>query len=128
MMSKTFVLAAVAVGLLTAPAYAHHSFAMFDSDQRIEMEGTVKELRWTNPHVWLFIFVTDNEGQTTEWGFEMGAPAGLVRAGWAPRRVRPGDRITVIAHPMRSGVTAGQLLSVTLPDGQTLGDTSVDES
>ncbi len=127
MTSKAFFLAGLAVCMLIVPAYAHHSFAMFDPDITIEIQGEVTELRWTNPHAWLFLVVMDDQGQTAEWGFEMGAPNGLVRSGWRPRTVIPGDEVSVRAHPLRDGRTAGQLLSLTLPNGETLGDPSIGE-
>lgn len=123
MTSKYSLLTCIAVTALATPALAHHSFAMFDADKILEIHGTVKELRWTNPHSWLFLMV-DAEGTTKEWAFEMGAPVGLARTGWRPRTVVAGDKVIVKMHPMRDGTPAGQLLSVTLPNGQTLGDSS----
>lgn len=124
MPSKAFSLALVAALMLAGGALAHHSFAMFDADKSVDIKGVVKELRWTNPHAWLLIVVTNEQGQIEDWAFEMGAPVGLVRAGWKPRTVSAGDKITVTMHPARDGTNAGQLLAVVLPDGRTLGDPS----
>jgi hypothetical protein len=124
MTSKPYISAAFALGLCAGPAVAHHSFAMFDAGKTIELKGTVKEFRWTNPHSWLFLVVTDAKGVAQEWAMEMGSPVGLVRSGWGPRAVAPGDKLTVKVHPMRDGRSAGQLLTATLPGGRTLGDPS----
>ena len=113
-------LAGLAAVLFAVPAAAHHSFAMFDQGKTIEVQGTVKEFQMINPHSWLQVMVTDPQGQTKEWSFEMRAPAGLARAGWNPKTVAPGDKVTVTAHPLRDGTEGGQFLHVVLPSGQKL--------
>jgi hypothetical protein len=106
--------AALAAG---TPALAHHSFAMFDADKTIEITGTVKEFQWTNPHSWLQVMVTDDKGVAQEWSLEMGSPGGLARAGWRPKSVVAGDKVTVSIHPLKDGTHGGQLLKVKLPNG-----------
>lgn len=122
MTSKALVLAGM-VCAFAAPALAHHSFAMFDAEKTLELNATVKEFRWTNPHAWLLVMVMDSQGNATQWALEMGPPIGLTRLGWRPRTVAPGDKVLLKMHPMKDGTLAGQLLSATLADGRTLGDT-----
>jgi hypothetical protein len=122
MILKALSLAGVAASLFVAPALAHHSFAMFDATKTVEMAGTVKEFQWTNPHSWLQVNVTDQQGVTKEWSLEMGSPGGLARNGWRPKTVVPGDKVTVKIHPLKDGTAGGQLLSVVLPDGKVMGD------
>jgi hypothetical protein len=119
---KILSLAGVAAALFVAPALAHHSFAMFDADKTVEMQGTVKEFQWTNPHSWLQVMVKDASGQEKEWSLEMGSPGGLARSGWRPKTVVPGDKVTVTAHPLKDGSPGGQLLTVVLPNGTKMGD------
>ena len=119
---KIFALVGATVGIFAVPALAHHSFAMFDAETTVELEGMVKEFQWTNPHAWIQVKVADEQGQLIEWSLEMGSPGGLARSGWRPRTVVPGDKITVRAHPLRDGSPGGQLLSVVLPNGETLGE------
>ena len=107
---------------IAAPAFAHHSFAMFDAEKTITMSGTVREFEWSNPHVWLRMMVEDTNGTPRQWALEMGAPAQQARIGWKPDSVKPGDKITVTMHPLKDGARGGQFVSATLPDGQTLGD------
>ena len=122
---KALSLAGVAsVAIYTIPAAAHHSFAMFDAEKRVILEGTVKEFLWTNPHSWIHLTVTDKEGKSVVWLVEMGAPTGLVRQGWLPKTLTPGMDIKLIVHPLKSGDPGGQFLQVTLPDGRQMGDPS----
>ncbi len=122
MKSKSLALGCVAALALGGPALSHHSFAMFDADKTVELEGTVKEFQWTNPHSWLQVVVVDETGREVEWSLEMGSPGSLARNGWRPRTVVPGDEIRVSMHPLKDGSSGGQLLSATLSDGTVLGE------
>ena len=119
---KAIGLVGLAAGLFAVPALAHHSFAMFDAETTLVLEGTVVEFQWTNPHSWLQVEVTDDVGETVEWSLEMGSPGGLARSGWRPRTVVPGNQVTVSVHPLRDGEPGGQILTVTLPDGTVMGE------
>jgi len=116
---STLCLAAVLVA--AQPAFAHHSFALFDLTKEITLVGTVKEVQFKNPHVWLQVMVPDGKGGQTEWSIEAGAPGMLVRTGWKPSTLKGGDAVTVVAHPARSGEPNASLIRVTIPDGRTLG-------
>jgi hypothetical protein len=112
-------LAAIAISV---PAFAHHSFSMFDQDKTVTMKGTVKELEWTNPHSWLRVMIVDQaNGKAMQWAFEMGPPAAQIARGWKPDSLKPGDAVTVNVHPLKDGSRGGQLVNATLPDGRTVG-------
>jgi hypothetical protein len=100
---------------------AHHSFAMFDNNKEIIIKGTVTDFQWTNPHTWIELIVAGEHGQQTHWSIEAGSVAGLSREGWTRRTIKPGDNITLVAHPLRDGTPGGSLMGVTLPDGKHLG-------
>ncbi len=106
---------------LATTALAHHSFAMFDRSQTERIAGTVKEFELINPHGWLRIMVADASGAENEWSVELGGAGQLERFGWTPDTVHPGDKVIVQIHPLRDGSYGGQLISVTLPSGQVLG-------
>jgi len=110
--------AAMTVG---SSAWGHHSFAMFDLDKEVTLEGVVKEFQWTNPHVWLQILVSDAKGQTTEWSLEAGAPGMLTRTGWKSSMLKANDKVSVVIHPLKSGAPGGSLVKVTLPNGRVMG-------
>src|ERR671937_797245 len=82
--------------LATATAMAHHSFAAeFDANQPINLKGTVTKIEWMNPHTYFYIDVAEQDGQTVNWGLEMGSPNGLMRAGWTRNTLKVGDVVTV---------------------------------
>jgi hypothetical protein len=106
--------------MFAMPALAHHSFAMFDGDKRVTLDGTIKEFLWTNPHAWVVMNVPDAQGQMKTWSLELPSPGGLARNGWLPRSLTPGMKVSAIAHPLKDGNTGGALVEITLPDGKVL--------
>lgn len=112
---------ALAAALATLPAAGHHSFAMFDRDKEITLQGVVKEFQWTNPHTWIQLLVTGTDGKVTEWNIEGTSPNGLKRQGWKSDVIKSGDKLTVVISPLRNGDNGGALIMATLPDGKTLG-------
>jgi Family of unknown function (DUF6152) len=117
---RRFLLTAVLLSAANA-AWAHHSFAMFDQTRRATLQGTVKLLEWTNPHVWLWVDGSDAKGGTATYGFETNAPAELSRFfGWSKSVLKSGDRITVEYAPLRSGNNGGALIRLTFADGREL--------
>jgi Family of unknown function (DUF6152) len=111
------------IALLAAvPAWAHHSMAGFDRQKTVTLTGTVKQFKWANPHSWIEMEVPDGKGGSTTWNVEMTSPAVLIRAGWKSSVMKPGDKVTVMAHPQQSGEPGGIFVSVTLADGRTLTD------
>ena len=118
---RAMTLAAIAVCLAALPAAAHHSFAMFDQEKLVKLDGTVTEFEWVNPHSWLYVVVPDAAGAPKEWAIEMASTAAQSRAGWKPDTVKPGDKVTVEMNPLKDGTRGGTIVSVTLPDGKKLG-------
>lgn len=109
-----------ALVIVPLPAFAHHSFAMFDVNRTTSLQGVVEDFEMKNPHGWLDLMVLDDQGKPREWSLETAAPATLSRAGWTQATVHPGDKVTVTLHPMRDGSNGGALLSVNLPGGRSL--------
>lgn len=116
-----FLLAAAATLLVASAGRAHHSAAMFDDTKVLELKGVVKELQWTNPHIWLQIIV-EEKGRKTEWSVEGGSPNSLSRQGWRATTFKPGEAVTVRIQPMKDGTPAGNFIGARWDaDGRTLG-------
>ena len=113
----------LAGAVLTAavPAFAHHSFAMFDYNKEITITGSVKELQWTNPHIHLLVNAPDPKGVMAEWDIEGGTPGNLRRQGWSRDVVKPGDKISVVIRPLKNGDNGGQLIRANRGDGSAIG-------
>ena len=105
-----------ALALLTAPAAAHHSFAMFDQTRIVTLEGTVAEFQWTNPHA----FIELEAAGGRHWSIELNSPNNLKRQGWTKAALKPGDRISLWMSPLRNGKPGGLFLDLTKADGKLL--------
>lgn len=101
--------------LMASPAWGHHSHAMYESDLEITLVGTVHQLQWSNPHVFLYLVVEDEDGGTSNWALEGGAPAALLRQGWPSGDPKPGDEVTVTVRPLKAG-RGGLIRTVTFAD------------
>ncbi len=118
---KIAAFAAIAASVFAVQAEAHHSFAMFDHEKRIAVSGTVKEFEWTNPHAWIHIVSVDAaSGRNVDWSFEMGSVGQIAAQGWKSDSIKPGDKITVEAHPLKDGSRGGQYQSVKFADGRVI--------
>ena len=101
---------------------AHHSFAMFDTAKRVTLAGTVTAFEWTNPHAYIELDVPDEGGRVKHWSVELGSTSILMQGGWKFKDLKPGDKVSLILSPLRSGETGGLLVQITLPDGRVLGN------
>lgn len=105
----------------SAPVASHHSTAVYEKKQ-VTLKGTVKEFQYTNPHIWVQLFVTDENNNKVEWGIEGGSPNFLRRKGWTAKSLQPGDEVILLIRPLRNGQHGGTLISVTFSDGRKLED------
>jgi len=112
--------ASLALLLFVLPALAHHSFAMFDQSKVVYLSGKVKQFEWVNPHASLHLTVTSASGSEATWSFEGGSVAQLASLGWKPDSFPAGVEVKIGFRPMKDGSRGGQLMNVTLPNGQKL--------
>ena len=103
-------------------ATAHHSFAPYEPDVQVRHKGKVASFQWTNPHVYIGLDVTDDAGVTKRWTIECANPGILNRIGWKFNMIKPGDELTIIVAPLRSGESGALLKQVTLPDGRVFSN------
>ncbi len=114
-----FTLLSAWIAVASTPTLAHHS-GQFFTDETVTLTGVVKEMQLTNPHSWLEMMVPNVDGEVVQWSIEMSTPIQLFRAGWTRATVKPGDKVTVVVHPMRDGRPGAAYVSIALPDGSTL--------
>ena len=111
-----------ATALVAATAQAHHSFAMFDSDNQVRLQGTVKDYKWQNPHVYIWLDAPDSRGEMRTWQIECANPGILNRIGWKFNMIKPDDKLTVVVAPLRTGEPGALLKEVKLADGRKFGN------
>ena len=119
--ARRTVVVAILFGVIAMPSsWAHHSFAMFDMSRPSDVTGTVHSLEWTNPHVWLWVSVTDDKGASVLYALEGLSIGEMMRAhGWTKSTMKAGDKVAVKYFPFKDGKTGGKLNQVTLTDGRT---------
>jgi hypothetical protein len=113
--------AALLLALGIAPAWAHHSAAVaYDLDTYITLQGVVTEVKWENPHTWIYLDVKDAGGKVVQWGFEGAVPNQLYRRGVNPTILKPGMPITIKGHPARDKSRRfGEVHEIVLHDGRS---------
>jgi hypothetical protein len=115
------LLAAGAAVLLTATAgYAHHSFAVeYDANKPVEGAGVITKVEWTNPHMRIYVDVTDAGGAVTTWNLELGSPNSVMRRGWTRNDLKPGDKVAFKGYGGRTVLTRSVADALTLADGRS---------
>jgi hypothetical protein len=103
-----------------APALAHHSVGLYDTQNLITVAGVVTRVEWTSPHVFVYFTVTADDGTSAEWSMELDPPVLLRRYGWSKDMVGAGDTIDVTGAPAKSGASAMRGAIVKLADGTEL--------
>ena len=101
---------------------AHHSFAMFDSENPLELEGSVQEFKFTSPHTFILLVVKAQDGKTITWNLEGASPSALVRDGWSSKSLKGGDELKMKIDPLRSGAPGGawQVRNTKFKDGKPI--------
>jgi hypothetical protein len=118
---SSVLLTSLAATLFAGTAIAHHSFsAEFDIDRPVELTGRVTEMKWSNPHAWIYIDVEDENGNAVSWALETRAANGLIRSGWRKEDLPVGTVLKVEGWQARNRSPTANIASVTFEDGRTL--------
>ena len=112
--------AVVVVLAVSAPVFAHHGYAAYDTDRKVTLKGTVTRWIWSNPHCMIQLDVSDDSGHVVHWIAETENPSTMSRSGWTDKSIKVGEEVTVIALPVKNGNPAGRILEVVLSSGQRL--------
>jgi hypothetical protein len=121
-MMRNIGLAAAGLSLIVGalPAFAHHSFAIFDHTQTYTLKGTVRSFQWTNPHGYIELDVAEGPKGIDTYTVELTSINMLRRAGWKSSDVQPGDQVTAVVAPLLNRDSGGLLLELKMLDGRTL--------
>ena len=107
--------------LMVAPAFAHHSFAVYDHTRTLTLRGSVTRFQWTNPHGCIEMDVQQSDGSVKHYSVELTSINMMQRVGWRSNMIKPGDKVQVVVAPLLSGEPVGLGLEVVLADGKTMG-------
>ena len=116
MQLKTSGIAIIAAQAVALTAWAHHSHGNYQMTEYTELDGTVTDVYWINPHAWIYMDVETENGMEN-WAMEAAGATTLTRAGIAEDELKPGDKIHVKCHALRDGSNGCLLGFVTTPDG-----------
>jgi len=120
MRTKLAVVIALVVAV-AAPVIAHHAFsAEFDAKRPLTLEGKVTKMEWINPHAWIHIDVTKEDGAVEKWMVEGGTPNTLLRRGFTKNSLAIGSEIKVDGYQAKDGSMRANGRDLTFKDGRKL--------
>ena len=119
---RTIAILVLIVGVASASLSAHHAASVaYLVDKEITVQGVVTEVKWENPHTWVYVEAKDASGKVVKWSFEGAVPNQLYRRGVTPAVLKPGVQVTIKAHPARNAAAnAGELTEIIGPGGKPI--------
>jgi hypothetical protein len=105
------------IACLAGPVLAHHSFSTeYDATKKIKLTGVVTNVAWTNPHMRVYIDVTDATGKVTNWNLELTSPNSVRRQGWGRNDLKAGDKVIFEGYAGKVVESRASLLSIAKVD------------
>jgi hypothetical protein len=105
--------AGLALLCLTVPVVAHHGFdTEYDAKKKVSLKGVVTKVEWTNPHMRVYIDVTDASGKVTNWNLELTSPNNVRRQGWGPKDLLAGDEVVFEGYAGKVVESRGSLARI----------------
>jgi uncharacterized protein DUF6152 len=117
----------VVLVVLSAPIFAHHGTAAYDTTKLTTVKGTVTDFQFNNPHVIISVETKDDKGKVEIWTSEANSPNVLTRHGWDRDMIKKGDQITIIGNRPKNGAKTLRLQKVVLSNGQELDPNSLQD-
>lgn len=125
MKARLATLMAISALAAAMPAFAHHSFAAeFDGQKPFRVTGSLVKVEWTNPHIYFYVDVKDDNGTVVRWTLSAGSPGALSRRGFKRGDLKFGDTIVVDGYLARDGTHTMDARRVTLADGRVVSGAS----
>lgn len=106
--------------LISIPLQAHHNyFSSYNPRVEILLEGVVAKVEWKNPHIEIFLDVTDSEGQTVTWTLPNAAPFVAAQNGWNEETLVVGETLVFKGWPSRDGSNSMRAIEMIFDDGRS---------
>jgi Family of unknown function (DUF6152) len=112
--------ASLAAFAVNQAAFAHHSTANYDHKNKVLVEGTIKQFKWSNPHSWVFMSVPNEQGGNDDWALECGTIGQLMQIGWTREQIKSGDKVKIVASIARDGSNRGEIETLITAAGKEL--------